>query len=164
MLNSFFPSFNVHKKRPITPKSDRERPKTLRDTPDTSLIIFSVSQASKGGRGTRRVDRVNNREVYNLLRYQNRTAKPIIGSFHSDLEVSFVISAIHEEGVRELCLRYGQESYLLIDEGREAFLIDVQTGKVRHLGHFEAVLPSIGRNLRDYMRDILETKAFYVVV
>ena len=84
-------------------------------------IIFSVSRYER----TLYDNNLRSEVLRGLLREFGVHFKDVKGKYNGHLEDSFVVMATHEKLIHELAAIAGQESYLYLDEYRNAYLTPI---------------------------------------
>jgi hypothetical protein len=87
-------------------------------------IIFSVFRTERSYYD----NNMRSEVLRGLLREFKIGFKDVIGKYGGVIEQSFVVNARHEKLILELTSLAGQDSFLLLDEYRNAYIVDVHTG------------------------------------
>jgi hypothetical protein len=109
-------------------------------------IIFSVSKAHRIASD----NRVRSEAVRGLLTSFGIPYKAVEGKYDDEVERSFVVHGKHEELVRILASESRQDSYLYLDEYRNAYLVGVSSGIRKPIGKY---IHTSRKPEGDYTRD-----------
>lgn len=101
-------------------------------------------------------DKDKEKQVEELMTAHKLSFKKVKGSYKGDLEDSYC--AVVDEDVKleivfHIAAKFNQESILLVNEDRKAFLVDVLTGDETDLGEFVAIDSSKARQLDNWTLD-----------
>jgi hypothetical protein len=109
-------------------------------------IIFSVSKAHRSPTD----NRVRSEAVRGLLTSFGISYKAVEGRYDDEVERSFVVNAQHEDLIRILAIESLQDTYLYLDEYRNAYLINIPDLTVDPIGKY---IHTFRKPEGDYTRD-----------
>lgn len=80
--------------------------------------------------------------IENTMRLSGIEFKKVLGSYNGNVEDSYVAIIDDDNKLDEIfdiAAGYSQETILVVDEDRKAYLHDVLTGDVDYIGYFEVI-------------------------
>lgn len=112
------------------------------------IIIFSVFQKDN--------PEYHNEDIHqtikNVFDQNNVGYKELIGVYKGQEEKSLLVTAIHEDKVKELCKQFNQECYLYSDSDRNTFLC-YPDNKVINIGTLKSTTKDIAITKDSYSYD-----------
>ena len=126
------------------------------------VVLFSLDQPNKKFTLSSKIEVIYN--VESFMHNRQIAFKKVLGSYKGIVEDSYC--AIIDDDTKldvifSIAAKHNQESILVVDEYRKAYLHDVLTGDVKALGDFKAVDALTAKELDNWT---LDGTQYYAVV
>ena len=110
-----------------------------------SFLIFSVERVNL----SHDQQYIANSSVCSILSLNQVNFKRVNGCYANHTEQSYLVSAVHEKLVAELCSLYNQDCYLKVDDNRNAVLV-FPSGEETSIGLWQGVGKAVAESHANY--------------